>query len=338
MNKLCALGVVSMAGLAAVGQANAQSAAPASAQAWEVRVVTTPILPAGLAQPGGPGGPVNEGGPKWIEKVLITLQARVAIRTPTVGGPTWNTRNFGVSRVGGPSGSFFISMVDGYTRATGQSILSRDVVPGGLRAGENPGDPSFVTQNDVNGAPLEGTHWRFRQGFGPGGTGGSNTDPQNGLITNSITGSGSNISTVTNLVQTRVTGWDGVAEGAATITGFTGLGVPILSGPWANIFSMVYTPKIAEKDDWSTLALSSRQANAQGSQTNRAIDLTLDGISLRYLYNVVTPATDGLPNGTAQGSTNFNFPTIRTDFRVPTSGAAAVFGLAGLAAFRRRRA
>lgn len=332
MNKLSAVGLVCMAGLSVAGQAMAQSAAPATAQAWEVRIVTTPILPAGLVQPGGPGGPTNEGGPKWIDAVLVTLQARVAIRTPGAG-QSWNTRNFGVSRVGGPTGNFFISMSDSYTRATGQSIVARDVVPGGVNS------DGIVTSTDVNGNALTGTRWQFRQGFNPAGSGGSNTDPQNGIISNSVVAGGGNLSTITNLVQTRTIGYDGTPVGVATITGFDAFGAPILSGAFADVYSFVYTPKRAEHDDWSTLALSTRQANAAGSQTNRDIDVTIDGLGLRYLFNVVqNPTAPGLPNGTAQGSTGVNYPTIRTSFRVPTPGAVAVLGLAGLAAARRRRA
>lgn len=332
MNKLSAVGLVCMAGLSAVGQANAQSAAPATAQAWEVQLVTTPILPAGLAQ---------SNGPRWIDAVLVTLQARVAIRTPTQGGPTWNTRNLGVSRVGGPTGNFFISLSDGYTRATGQSIVQRDVVPGGLNSS------GVATSTDTNGNPLTGTHWAFRQGFGPAGSGGSNTDTQNGIISNTLvnvinsdgTNGNQNLSTITNLVQTRTIGWDGVAQGAATITGFDAFGRPILSGAFADIYSFIYIPKPAENDTFSTLTPAQQASNLATSQTNRDIDVTIDGTTLRYLFNQVSaPSAVGVPNGTAQGSTNVNFPTIRTSFRVPTPGAMAVFGLAGLAAARRRRA
>jgi hypothetical protein len=313
MNKRHAVAFSCLAGLAVTGQAMGQ-AAPATAQAWEVRIVTTPILPAGLAQP----TPAN---PQWIDAVKVTLQARVAIRTPEVGGPTWNTRNLGVSRVGGPTGNFVIALDDAYTKATGQSIVQRDVVPGGTNAS------GASTSNDINGNPLNGTHWRFRMGYAPQGSGGSNTDSQNGIINNQLNGDGSNLSTITNLIQTRVVGWDGVPEGVATITGFEPVtNRPILAGAWANIYSFIYLPKLA-------------QYNQLGVETRRTIGVIVDGITLRYLHGEqAAPSEIGRPNGTALGSTNVTLPTIRSSFNVPTPGAVAVLGLAGLAAARRRRA
>lgn len=369
-------GVVALA-MCAGGSVMAQSAvqAPATAQAWDVQFRIETVGPSGTTLQetiprfgpqlldatttgsvltrlgtGGATIAVPASPTRWVDEVRITMLARVAIRTPTPGGPTWNTRNFGVSRVGGANGSFFATVTDGYTKATGQGVIQRAVVPGGVSSED--GNP--VVSTDVNGNALAGTHWAFRQGFTPPGTGGSNTDPQNGLINNQTLPDGSNRSSITSLIQTRAVGYDGRPLGAATITGFDAFGVPILAGEYAEVYSFVYKPKLAAQDDYSTAVRGKTRDAAtfptlndqiiediwttEGAETNRRIQVQLDGISARYLYNVVDPASQvGVPDGTAQGSTNFNIPTIRFDFRVPTPGTAATLGLAGLAALRRRR-
>lgn len=369
---VCAL-MAAAAASTAMGQSVSQ--APASAQVWDIAflvetfgasgtavrqtfpregavlVDATPTssvltrMGAGNATIAVPASPE-----RWVDEVRVTMLARVAIRTPDAAlGQSWNTRNFGVSRVGGPQGNFFISVTDPYTKNTGVSTISRAVVPGGTRSN------GTETSVDVNGNPLAGTHWPFRQGFSPSGTGGSNTDPQNGVITNQTLADGSNRSTITNLVQTRTVGWDGVAQGAATFLGIDPVSqLPILEGDYAEVYTFSYKPKLAQYDDYAAAVRNITRNPAtypnindqiidqvwgvNGQETNRSVSMVVDGLSVRYLFNTVTnPTEPGVPTGTAQNSTNVNIGTIRFDFVVPTPGGAAVLGLAGLAALRRRR-
>ena len=370
------MGVLALAGSGSAAWGQTATQAPATAQAWDVQFLittrgasgeTTQLtvpragavlqdfstastvltrLGAGGADLLVPGSPT-----RWAEEVTVTMLARVAIREPVAGGPTWNTRNFGVSRVGGPTGSFFVSVNDAYTKSTGQGVLQRAVVPGGRVNDPGAGNP--VTNVDVNGNPLTGTHWAFRQGFSPAGTGGSNTDPQNGQISNQLLPGGGNRSTITNLVQTRTLGYDAVPQGVARIVGEDPFGVPILEGDYAEVYSFTYRPKPAEFDDYADAVRNAARNPAfgtlseqvigetwatEGAETNRRLELTFDGLSVRYLFNVTSnPSEPGVPSGTAQNSANLNIPTIRFSVLVPAPGTAAGLALAALMALRRRR-
>lgn len=214
-------------------------------------------------------------------EVTITLLARVGIK-PNASAS--GTNNLGVSRVGGNLNVFNLIATDPSASA-GQSRFERGLVPG----------------TASNGDPLAGTFSAFRQGFAPSGTNGLNSDTQNGIL--SATTSQAR---VTSLIQSRQTGFNGTALGVAQLDG-TGA---IVGGDYAEIYKLVYIPKIGE--------------------SNRTISVAATGISARYLFR-----NDG--GGNASAGTAINLPAQTFTFQVPAPGAAMVLGFAGLAAGRRRR-
>lgn len=262
MNKRLAMGAVALTGLAGLaGMAHAQAAA--ADQVWDVRFV------------------VSGAGATNANAVTITMQARVAIK-PTAS----NTNNFGVSRVGGNNGTFFISATDPANSAGAFSTFEQGATGQG---------------NDVNSNPLAGTFLQFRQGYSPSGTGGSNTDVQNGIYTASAANA-----QITNLIHGRTTGYDGTPLGVAS-----GTTVATLTGAYADIYRFVYIPR--------------------PGTNNRTITVNVTGISARYLFQ-----NNG--GGNMSNSSALNLPNQQFSFVVPTPGAAALVGLAGLAGLRRRRA
>jgi len=259
--------LLSAAGLAAATATSAMAQAPATAQVWDVQFIVDS------------SGPFAAG--DTATAVGITMVARVGILPNT---SATGTNNFGVSRVGGGSGTFFATFAD---PAGGPFISS--AAPG----------PTGEALLDSNGNPLAGHFRPFRGGFAPQGTGGSNGDSANGIYGNNIAGN----ATVTSIVGTRSLGYDGTPLGAAT---FDGGGA--LVGDYAQVYRFLFIPKVAP---------------------GRNITLGIQGLSARYLHTV---------NGefaTAAAAVNLGNQTIQ--FRVPTPGAAALLGLGGLAALRRRR-
>lgn len=263
-NVRIAIGALALAGLSVAASAQA----PVSAQVWDVRFL------------------VEGAGAADVDAVSITLQARVGIRANASAS---GTANFGVARVGGNQGVFIVQATDPSASVLGQSRFERGLVPGG---------------NDANGQPLAGTFSAFRQGFSPAGTGGSNTDPANGLLT--VSGNNARLS---NVVHARSTGYDGNPLGVASVDA----GGSIVGGDYADLYRFIYIPKLGEN--------------------GRSISVTVTGISARYLFRI-----DNLQNGTASQSQAINLPNQSFSFLVPSSGSAAVMALGGLAAARRRRA
>ena len=255
--------VMAAAGLAVMtGSALAQ--APASAQRWEFAYVvdSTGAFAAG----------------DTATAVGITLVARVAI---TDGSP-----NFGVSRVGGSNGVYFVNVTD----------------PAGGPFFSSLGRGATGEGNDTNGNPLAGHYAAFRGSFSPQ-VGpdfvGSNTDTANGIFSQV-----GNVSRATAIVGSRALHNDGSAPGAATVVGSG------LVGDFVQIYRFIFTPKVAQA---------------------RTITLAWQNMTARYVF-----AVDG--GGNATTASNFALPNGNINFRVPTPGAAALVGLGGLVAMRRRRA
>jgi hypothetical protein len=156
---------------------------------------------------------------------------------------------------------------------------------------------------DTSGDPLAGHFRAFRGSFGVDGVG-ENEQNFNGIFGHNPAGN----ATVTSLVGGRTNGYDGVPVGVATLDAAGN----IIGGDYAMVYRLLYIPKPA---------------------ASRNVTLSWQNLSVTYLFQ-------------AQGSFALASPTITpagfgsgtVSFRVPTPGAAALLGLGGLAAFRRRRA
>ncbi len=154
---------------------------------------------------------------------------------------------------------------------------------------------------DSNGQPLAGHFRAFRGGFAPQGTGGANNDTSNGIYS-LLAGN----PRATSVVGSRTIGFDGNALGVAVLDASN----QIIGGEYVSVYRFLFLPKIAQ---------------------SRNITLNISGLSARYIH------TDN-GGGFATAAAAVNLPNQSITFRVPTPGAAALVGLGGLAAMRRRRA
>lgn len=289
--------------LAATGGLTAVSAvyaqAPLSNQRWEVRFVVDSSGP--LAA--GPGATA----------VGITMQARVGIiPNSTISG---GTANFGVSRVGGATqpgtAPFSISFFDAAQASIGrnQGTLGRGA--------------TGQTFNDVDGQPIAGLFSAFRGSLPPGTApfmGDNDNTTSNGMFTNPASGS----PFVTNILGSRSN-----AFGADGTTGPVGVatldaGGNIIGGDFADVYRMVYFPS----------ALS-------GGDT-RTVRVSVNNITGRYLFRLNGDPLNG-PVTASASTQNFFISGSGTraqtfEFVIPSPGAAALLGLGGLVAARRRRA
>ena len=294
---------------AGAGMAMAMSAfgqgAPASAQVWDIRFdVDT-------------SGPFAAG--PNATAVGITLRARVGI----VPG-TYVTGNFGVSNVGGSAGAggaftnanstnFNMTFIDPNGNSPNQGSIGRGAV------GAVDGMGNVIL--DSGGAPMAGLYPTFRGSFGS--TGGDNTNASNGVFGTNALGN----AVASGIVGSRAAfnnnpgnispGAPGGALGAATFDG-NGFGVANLVGGYADVYRFIYLPK----PDFTTAF-------------DREITVNVRNINVRYLA-----ANNGTDLFTASASTTrlFTVQPLTFRFQVPTPGAAALLGLGGLCAARRRRA
>ncbi len=269
MNRNIVRGLFAVAGLASGVSTVMGQAAPSTAQQYEVRFVvdSTGPLAAGIN----------------ATAVGITMEARISI-TPG----TYNTTNFGLSRVGGSNGTFRVTFNDALS--AGQGLNQGSVQQGAT-------GQAF---NDTNGNPITGHFSPFRGSFSPQQAPaflGSNTDPNNGVVNNPATGS----PFLTQLVGSR--GLNFGADGTQAYGANT----------FAPIYRLVYFPRA----DFTANAI-------------RDVSVNVTGISARYIF--------GLSGSFGSASTAINLPNQTFSFRIPTPGATALVGLAGVAALRRRRA
>lgn len=305
-----ALGAASLAGLAGSALAQTPTAAPASNQRWDVQFVVDS------------SGPFAAG--PTATAVGISIQARVAIVGTAPAGQVWN--NYGVSRVGGGSGVFFAEFTEAdpfwnslpTVHGAGPLNVSLD------RSATADG------HNDVNGQPDAGHFFPFRGGFSPQGTGGANTDPSNGQYINNPSGQ-SNVSELTAVVGTRAVGYDGTPLGVAT----TDSNGNINGGSYATVYRMIFF----SRGGYIPLALGDPfyggdRRGLPGATRNVSVHIT--NLSATYLFNYQVDGM-GNPTGIASSSKAVTVPITDFSFQVPTPGAMALVGLAGLAAARRRR-
>lgn len=196
--------LVSAAGLAALA-ATASAQAPASAQRWDFQFV--PDSSGAFAQG------------ESTTAVGITLMARVAILPNTSAS---GTNNFGVSRIGGGNGTFFMNFAD---PAGGPFASGATYGP----TGEG---------NDATGQPIAGHFAAFRGSFNPQigpDFVGSNTDAANGIFS-TVAGN----PRITNVVGSRQFNFNGTPLGVASHDGtdFTG-------GDYALVYRVLFLPKPA---------------------------------------------------------------------------------------------
>jgi hypothetical protein len=232
--------------------------------------------------------------------VGITLVARVGIRANTgLSG----TANFGVARVGGattPTFGFRMTFPDSLSAGLGLN-------QGAIGQGSTSTGPFAETpRNDASGDPVAGAFYPFRDALTPGGLPdpGDNDNPFNGSFVNPSTGSPE----AGNIQLGRARGWNTVPQalGVATLDAAGN----ITGGAYAAVYRFLYVPRAGAPD--------------------RDIDVSVTGMSARYIF-----AVNG--NNASTGAV-FNLPNMAFQIRLPGPGSAALIGLAGLAATRRRRA
>jgi MYXO-CTERM domain-containing protein len=358
VNKKAVSGIIALAGLAAVA-APAFGQASTANQRWQIRYVVERFFDA--SEGGGLASTqvfqMSWNGSAWdsvangnslilvsssgnlsskanIGRVDVTYQGRVGIVGQNNSNPgdtgVATSRNYGVNRLGGsgvagsattnPSG-FFLRFADPsvYTDASINPHRLERGATGETRGGNG--------VNDTNGNPVAGTFMPFRVGFTPTGAPfaqGSNTDGNNGAFYNPASGGGgpslANDARMGGLTGARGSGFgtDGTTTpvGQATLDGNN----VINGGEFANYYKLSYFPK----PDYSNI----------DAQVYRQVTVTIGGGTAsqpRYLHARNTDTTYSSSNGPAT-------PTATTfAFFVPTPGAAALVGLAGLATLRRRR-
>ncbi|MGQ0628784.1 MAG: hypothetical protein ACT4PL_11875 [Phycisphaerales bacterium] len=239
--------------------------------------------------------------------VGITMQARVGIRANTT---TAGTVNFGVNRVGGlnttSAPAFLMTFADPLDTAANHGTLARGATGEILN-----GNPI----NDSAGNALAGHFANYRTAFAPLGTGGANTDATNGVVGTAANGnqtitniSGSRSSNNTNPGNVGSPSSVGGALGASTVNGDG-----TLTGDFASVFRFVYFPRFE-----------------LGVTFPRNITVNVANLGVRYLFR-----DNG---GLFSVSTELRLPNSSFTFQVPGPGAAALVGLGGLVAARRRRA
>ncbi len=298
VNKNVVRGLIAVSGLACVA-ATASAQAPASAQVWDVRFVIDGA---------GPGA----------TQVGITMLARVGIRSNTA---TNGTNNFGVSNVGGgTTGTNPFGMT--YVDPAGPGVAG----PNNRQASVTRGATGEAL-NDNNGNPIAGLFNDFRSGLSPNVNESTNGD--NGVFGVNAGGS----PTAGGVVGGRslaFTSLTGPTRGVAQLDA-NGAFVNSFDSEAAAIFRFSYTPRFDSGD-------------GAGSSV-RTIRVNLANVRARYIFRVnqnggsflgsASSSTFILPNSAFQQSdANGAFFT----FQVPTPGAAALVGLGGLVAARRRRA
>ncbi|MFT3686324.1 MAG: hypothetical protein QM783_15625 [Phycisphaerales bacterium] len=301
MNKIVLSSIVAAAGIAA--SANAQTS---GAYTFEFR-----LIPDGATgAPTGPGTAYNIGNPAAVSATRIGfwIQARVS--------QTAN-ENWGIVRASSPTGgtaASFISVND----PAGASLLTRGSV--------NSNNSNFGRGSGYrNGGPANGAPGSLRDGNAvgsapfPGGAGNENGALDNG-------GAGA--------ITTRVYAFDsyvGPTRTAANpdepsqpwnVNGAGGAGSPVAAGafsPWASLYRVwiditdFNTTRDVVVNASALLNGAIQAAPNDASQQTWAMQIAVD-------------------NGVvANASYTFHIPGV------PTPGAAAVLGLGGLAAMRRRR-
>jgi hypothetical protein len=330
VNKSVLVGMISVAGLASSLNAQGLPSPTAQGSVIELRIVVdgTAGAPASTSVDYNPAtlGTVPAGWqPYWVTAVGLTVQARV-LRPATVpdslGGtnPPVAVQNYGIS-------AFSNGSISG-TAPQLSSISMTDSLGGGqLQRGRTPGATNLPSNS------LYGTFNPFRGLFSP--TGEQNTATGSNRATGNANGAALPATLTRNGFidmdsngNQRIRGMDlGYGQGA---TGRT-TQLPTLSNDpnatdnWQNLYRLIYIP----------------QAVVGGAARDITIDVS--GVLRFFLYFTVAAGNDGelgTPDDTYTyfGLSENSARTASVTFTVPTPGAAAILGLGGLVAARRRRA
>ncbi|MGE0302502.1 MAG: hypothetical protein AB7Q91_07260 [Phycisphaerales bacterium] len=234
----------------------ASAQAPSSAQRWEFAFIPDST------------GPFAAG--ESTTAVGITLVARVGIM-PNASAS--GTANFGVSRIGGGNGTFFMNFSD----PAGGPFAS-GVTHGPTGEG-----------NDTNGNPLAGHFAAFRGSFAPQ-VGpdfvGSNLDDANGIFSNI-----GDDPRVTSVVGSRQLNFNGTPLGVAQLDGAGN----IIGGDFALVYRVLFLPKAAASRNitlsWQNI--SGRYVfGIQGTNTQTASSGALANGSITF--RVPTPGAAAL--------------------------------------------
>ncbi len=232
-------------------------------------------------------------------QVGITMYARVGI---LANASASGTRNFGPSRIGG--NAFRITFTDALS--AGGGLNQGSVAQGGTA------DIDGRNLTDTNGNALAGHFAPFRGSFAPQVAPlflGANSEPVNGSANNPATGS----PFLTNVVGSRALNYGSDGTLAAGNAVAVDSNAANLVGDLVPVYRLYYFPRA----DFTLNAI-------------RDVTVNVTNLSARYLHSLSGAF------GTAAAA--INLPNQSFSFRVPTPGAAALVGLGGLVAARRRRA
>ena len=315
MNKSVLAGMIAVAGLAAA--ANAQTTI-------EVRLVVD-------GQAGAPTGIPSYLPGATATAVGLTLQARVRTATAT---------NFGITGVSSTNSSTLNrfshndASSNGWTGGLQRgSVSATDTVGTALFGGFNPyrqfiGSTITFTNNNNWNAP-NGNAVAGQNRF-PGATSSSSGTGVNASLPGTRTANGfqsqdannrTQIQAIFLSVNTSVP--DGDPNNPGTVPG-AGAPTAVAAGEfsaWANLYRLVFVPA----------------PNAGTELPGRSVTVSFSGvINFGSAFAFNDTAGSWLLTSTAGLTVSANSPVSAT-FTVPTPGAAALLGLGGLAAFRRRR-
>lgn len=276
--------------------------------------------------------------------VGLTLQARFQITGTNTRIPTAviNGRNFGLGR------SSFSNTT------TYNAITHNDAIPGGRT---NRGQTTLAVDNTASGTTLNyglfGAAAEFRGQIGAYGTARTNVHNWNAASGNAVAGQGifpgnPQASTVTanlagnsrirtnngfqNLTGTTISGFDAQLNNAAGLAPDLNLtpGFGTAFSNWENFYRVVFVPRANTGDGIRNITVSYNGNLQYIAGYSSPSETTSALIAYAFLAN----------GGLYGGATNPSTPVdglASVTFQVPTPGAAALLGLGGLVAFRRRR-
>jgi hypothetical protein len=285
--------------VAAAGIAASANAQTSGAYTFEMR-----LIPDGAAgAPAGPGSTFNIGNPAAVTATRIGfwLQARVS---QTAG------ENWGIVRASSPAGGTAASFVAVTDAVAGGSVLTRGSVNAantnfGRGSGyRNGGAPTGQTGNNAGNSPFPGSTGNENGGLDNGGA---------GPVTRRVYAFDAYVG------STRPAPNPDEPSQPWNVNGAQGAGSPVAQGtfsPWASLYRVwIDIPTNSERDvvvSASALLNGALQAApTDASQASWAMQIAVD-------------------NGVVANAT-YTFHVV------PTPGAAAMLGLGGLAAIRRRR-